>query len=395
MFKNITRTVWIISIISLLNDFSSEMLYPIIPLYLKQIGYGTLIIGILEGLAECIAGFSKMYMGSLSDKFQKRLPFIQFGYALSILSRPLIGISNYIGLIFTARSFDRIGKGIRSGARDALLSDEATKETHAEVFGFHRSMDTLGAVLGPLAALIYLYFNPENYKTLFLITLLPGLVSIVFTFILKEKRETKINITKKKVSLKENFSFYKQAPLPYLKLVAIFILFSLVNSSDMFLLLRAKEVGLKETEMIMLYILFNLVYAFFAFPIGKLADKMSKNTVLVIGLLLYALSYFLFSFNIHSISIIIAFVLYGLFYAFTNGIMKVLLIEKVSSTQKASAIGFYEGLNSFGLLLANMLTGFIWYQFGAEIALGLNAVIVLIIAVVLITNYKLSVTKEL
>lgn len=393
MFKNITKTILIISFISLLNDFSSEMLYPIIPLYLKQIGYGTLIIGILEGLAECIAGFSKMYMGSLSDKFQKRLPFIQFGYALSIISRPLIGISNYIGLIFTARSFDRIGKGIRSGARDALLSDEANKENHAEVFGFHRSMDTLGAVLGPLVALIYLYFNPENYKTLFLITLAPGLISIVFTFFLNEKNNVENLVSKKKLSLKENLSFYKQAPLPYLKLVGIFILFSLVNSSDMFLLLRAKEVGFKETEMIMLYILFNLVYAFFAFPIGKLADKMNKKIVLIIGLLLYALSYFLFSFNTHSISIIVAFILYGLFYAFTNGIIKVILIEKVSSSQKASAIGFYEGLNSFGLLLANLLTGFIWYKFGAEIALGLNAFIVLIIIIILIPNYKLSKSK--
>ena len=164
------------------------MLYPIIPLYLKQIGYGSLIIGILEGMAECTAGLSKIYMGSLSDKFQKRLPFIQMGYALSILSRPLIGISNYLSLIFSARAIDRAGKGIRTGARDALLAEEATPITKAQVFGLHRSMDTLGAVLGPLFALVFLYFYPEKYKLLFLISIIPGIFSIAFTFLIKEKK---------------------------------------------------------------------------------------------------------------------------------------------------------------------------------------------------------------
>jgi MFS family permease len=388
MFKNITRTVWIISIVSLLNDFSSEMLYPVIPLYLKQIGYGSLIIGILEGIAECIAGFSKMYMGSLSDKFQKRLPFIQIGYALSILSRPLIGISNYIALIFSARAFDRIGKGIRTGARDALLADEATSSTKAQVFGLHRSMDTLGAVLGPLAALLFLYFNPEKYKLLFLISLVPGIFSIVFTFFIKEKKETFLLPPKPTFSLSENFSFYKKAPKQYLTIVFFLIIFSLVNSSDLFLLLRAKEIGISETKLIGLYILFNLVYATFSFPIGKLADRYRKMNIFLIGLFIYAIAYYLFSKNLNYTTLIITFLLYGLFYAFTNGIIKAILVETIASESKGAAIGFYEGVNSIGLLFANLITGFLWYQWGAQTAFMTTSIIVFAIAIIMTINIK-------
>ena len=383
MFKNITRTVWVISIISLLNDFSSEMLYPIIPLYLKQIGYGSLIIGILEGIAECSAGFSKMYMGSLSDKFQKRLPFIQIGYALSILSRPLIGISNYISLLFTARALDRIGKGIRTGARDALLVEEATSSTKAQVFGLHRSMDTLGAVLGPLFALLFLYFYPEKYKLLFLISILPGIFSIACSFVIKEKKSQLQEPSKPTFSLSENFSFYKKAPKPYLTLLLFLIPFSLVNSSDMFLLLKVKENGFSETQLIGLYILFNLVYAIFSYPIGKLADRYSKINIFLIGLFIYATVYLLLSKNINHATIVISFILYGLFYAFTNGIIKAILVETVPSENKGAAIGFYEGLNSIGLLIANLATGFLWYQWGPQTAFISISIIVFALAILM------------
>ena len=259
MFKHITRTVWLLSLVSLLNDFSSEMLYPVIPLYLKQIGYTTIIIGLLEGVAELIAGFSKIYMGRLSDSFQRRLPFIQVGYLLSILSRPLVGFTASLALIFTGRSIDRIGKGIRSGARDALLADECKEENRAEVFGFHRSMDTAGAILGPLVAMVYLYFHPADYRTIFIITLAPGILASLCTFLLKEK--TQDVVTARSFSFRKNFSFYKEAPSSYLKFLGLLLLFGIANSSDMFLLLRAKETGRSEANVILLYMLFNLMYA--------------------------------------------------------------------------------------------------------------------------------------
>src|SRR6478672_11960905 len=167
--KAITKTVWVLSVVSLLTDTASEMLYPIMPLYLKTIGFSIVLIGVLEGVAEATAGLSKGYFGKLSDNTGKRVPFIQIGYALSAISKPIIGFFIYPLWIFFARTIDRLGKGIRTGARDAMLSDEATPATKGKVFGFHRSMDTLGAVAGPALALLYLSFYPGQYKTLFLV----------------------------------------------------------------------------------------------------------------------------------------------------------------------------------------------------------------------------------
>lgn len=253
-------------------------------------------------------------------------------------------------------------RGIRSGARDALLADESTLETRSEVFGFHRSLDTLGAVLGPLTAMIYLYFHPNNYKALFLITLLPGIVAIFFTFLIKEK--TKISgVQKKTFSLKKHFSFYKIASPSYKKLFWILMLFSFVNSSDMFLLLKTKELGYNDSELLMFYLLFNVIYAIFAFPLGKLADKYGKSHILILGILVYAITYFGFAFTLNIAMIIGCFILYGFFYAMTQGSTKALLIQTVSSDQKSSAIGLFEGINSIMLLLANSVAGIIYFQF--------------------------------
>ncbi|WP_309613089.1 MFS transporter, partial [Flavobacterium sp.] len=163
--KVITRTVWILSIVSLFTDTASEMLYPIMPIYLKTIGFSIVLIGVLEGFAEALAGLSKGYFGQLSDNSGKRVPFVQLGYALSTISKPMMAVFTFPFWIFFARAIDRFGKGIRTGARDAILSDEATPKTKGKIFGFHRSMDTIGAVIGPTLALVYLYFYPQDYKT--------------------------------------------------------------------------------------------------------------------------------------------------------------------------------------------------------------------------------------
>ena len=156
--KYITKTVWILSVVSLYTDTASEMLYPIMPIYLKTIGFSIVLIGILEGVAEAIAGLSKGYFGKLSDNLGKRVPFVQIGYAFSAISKPMIALFIYPLWVFFARTIDSVGKGIRTGARDAILSDEATPSTKGKIFGFHRSMDTMGAVLGPALALLYLYY---------------------------------------------------------------------------------------------------------------------------------------------------------------------------------------------------------------------------------------------
>src|SRR5215831_15335517 len=185
----ITRVVLLLSLVSLFTDTASEMLYPVMPLYLKEIGFSVAAIGILEGFAEAVAGLSKGYFGTWSDNIGVRMPFVRWGYGLSALSKPMMAVFTYKWWVFFARALDRTGKGLRTGARDAILSDESIPETKARVFGFHRAGDTVGAILGPSIALLYLYFHPAQYKPLFIWALLPGVAAILVTFFLKEKRK--------------------------------------------------------------------------------------------------------------------------------------------------------------------------------------------------------------
>ena len=178
----ITKTVVILSVVSLLADVASEMLYPVIPVYLKEIGFSVFLIGILEGVVNFTAGISKGYFGKMSDEKGVRLPFVKLGYLLSALSKPLMAVFVYPLWIFLVRTIDRLGKGVRTAARDALLSQEATPATKARVFGFHRGMDTVGAAIGPVLALLFLFFYPGDYKTLFYLAFIPGMLSILFIF---------------------------------------------------------------------------------------------------------------------------------------------------------------------------------------------------------------------
>ena len=189
----ITRTIFILSLISLFADVASEMIYPVIPLYLKEIGFSVVWIGLLEGVANFTAGISKGYFGKLSDEKGLRLPFVKIGYILSTVSKPIIALFTAKLWIFFARTVDRLGKGVRTAARDALLSQQTTKENKGKVFGFHRSMDTLGAAIGPIIALIFLILYPGEYRTLFFIAFIPGVISILLIFLLKEKKTTSIN----------------------------------------------------------------------------------------------------------------------------------------------------------------------------------------------------------
>lgn len=304
---------------------ASEMLYPVMPLYLKHIGYTALFIGILEGIAESVAGLSKSYFGKLSDATGKRLPFVQLGYALSAISKPMLALFIYPWWIFLSRTIDRLGKGIRTGARDALLSDECTKENKARVFGFHRSLDTLGAVFGPAIALIFLYFYPDDYNTLFLIAFLPGLLAIVATFLIREKKKlvvAPINPKQTKVSFFAFASYWKKSSPQYKKLVTGLLIFALFNSSDVFLLLKMKESGLSDTDVIGVYIFYNLVFALLAYPIGILADRIGLKKIFITGLFVFAAVYIGFAFNNTMPVFFFLFFMYGLYAAATEGISK-------------------------------------------------------------------------
>ena len=224
--KIITRTIFILSLVSLFTDIASEMLYPIMPMYLTSIGFSVMLIGLLEGIAEATAGLSKGYFGNLSDSTDRRKPFIQFGYSLSAISKPMMAVLTFPLWIFGARTLDRLGKGIRTGARDAMLSAETTTEFKGRVFGFHRAFDTIGAALGPFAALIFLMCYPAHYKTLFLLAFIPGVLAIAMTFLVKENRTVQPASISAPVVRPGFFSFikyWKTAPREFRLLVIGFL----------------------------------------------------------------------------------------------------------------------------------------------------------------------------
>ncbi|MEO5673184.1 MAG: MFS transporter [Chitinophagales bacterium] len=364
MRKIITRTILLLSLVSLFADVSSEMLYPVMPLFLQSIGFTTVLIGVLEGFAEAIAGISKMYFGSKSDESGKRLPFVRLGYLMSAISKPMMAAFTFPLWIFSSRTIDRLGKGLRTGARDALLSDESLPEHKATVFGFHRALDTLGAAMGPLLALIYLHFNPGEYKMLFILAFIPALLSVSFTFFIRERSGEFVKPEPR--SLTEKFFYWKRSPPAFRKLMIGFLFFGLMNSSDIFLLLRAKEVSGNDTAVLVAYILYNLVFALFAFPIGRLADKIGMKRMLVIGILIFSVVYAGMSLA-HSTSMIVALlILYGIYAAATEGVGKALISNTVPRTETASAIGFYTGWNSITLMFASSAAGLIWYNVSPE-----------------------------
>lgn len=380
--KGITRAVWVLSVISLLTDTASEMLYPVMPIYLKSIGFTVVLIGVLEGLAEATAGLSKGYFGKLSDTAGKRVPFVQVGYSLSAISKPLMAFFIYPLWIFFARTIDRFGKGIRTGARDAILSSEATPATKGRVFGFHRSMDTLGAVLGPSLALVYLYYFPDDYRTLFLVAFFPGLLAIAASFLLKEKPSQQTNV-KPRVKFFSFIGYWKESPVAYKKLLVGLLVFTLFNSSDVFLLLKAKDAGLSDAAVIGVYIFYNLIYALFSYPIGILADRVGLKSILILGLIAFATVYFGMAFCSGMYVYLGLFFVYGVYAAATEGVSKAWISNIISKNDTATAIGTFAGLQSVCALMASSLTGLVWFVFGATTAFVLTAAVTLLVCIYL------------
>src|SRR6476646_141306 len=316
--KIINRTVWLLSLVSLFADMASEMLYPVVPVYLKEIGFSVFLIGVLEGVAEFTAGISKGYFGKQSDIRGVRLPFVKGGYFLSAVSKPMMALFTWPLWIFFARTIDRLGKGLRTAARDALLSQNATPQTKARVFAFHRSLDTTGAVIGPTLALAYLYFFPQRYQPLFFYAFIPGLMAVALLFFLREKRSAPA--TTKRGNFFSFFKYWNVATPDYRKLVVGLLFFALINSSDVFLLLKTKAVTGSDTLTIVAYNFYNIVYAAASYPLGALADAWGFKKVFVVGLLLFAAVYGLFGMAASTLLVFSAFFLYGIYAAATESI---------------------------------------------------------------------------
>lgn len=379
MFRTqFSKNVWLLGLISLFADISSELLYPILPLYLKEAGYSMLALGLLEGIANVIAGVSKGYFGHQSDVLQRRSVFVKWGYGLSALGKILMIGSPDLLRIFSGRITDRFGKGIRTAPRDSLLSMESTPETRAAVFGFHRGLDTLGAAIGPSLALVWLWWMPGDYSTLFTIAFIPAVISMLLAFRLKEKKvNTQVN-AKSHVGFFSYFNYWKTSHQSFRKFLFPLMLFALVNSPDVFLLMALKEAGFSDTTMIAVYILYNLLYALLAMPIGVLADRFGKIKIMLFGVFLFAVCYAGMAWMNSLAAFIVFFAVYAISISCLESVAKAVISTIVPSHERGQAIGFYTSVNSLGVLFAGAWTGGLWSMGGPQLVFSITAVVAMI-----------------
>lgn len=367
--------VIILGITSLLTDISTEMVYPLLPIYLTtRLGATPLIVGTIEGIAESLASLLKVFSGYYSDEIKKRKAFAISGYGISTVGKVILYLSFSWPMVLTARILDRFGKGIRTAPRDALIAESAKKEELGKAFGLHRAMDTLGAVIGVLIAYILIGLPSINYNKIFLASLIPAFLGVIALFFVREKGER--GIKSKKLSLEWN----KLDSRLRMFLIIMFI-FTLGNSSNQFLLLKAKNAGFNDKTVILLYLIYNIVYDVFSYPAGIISDKIGRKRMIILGYLAYGIVYFGFALAKMPTTIWMLFGIYGLYMAFTEGVEKAFISEIAPEDVRGTMIGLHATLVGIGLFPASFFAGVLWNLFGASAPFYFGGVIGLLAAI--------------
>lgn len=360
--KVLNPTVVKLGLVSLFADISSEMLYPITPIFLTTVlGASMSSVGFIEGVAEAIASLLKTYSGAWSDRISKRTPFVAVGYFLSAIAKPIIGASASWTQVLFARGLDRTGKGLRTAPRDALLSEAVAVHLRGAAFGWHRAMDTLGAAIGPLLAIFYLSFEDQNLRSIYYWALVPGLIAVGISLLVEEK-ETSPKKARKPARLFD-FGLFCGSFKGYL---AAWTVFSLTNSSDVFLLMKAKAVGISLTEIILLYCAYNFVYSVFSPYFGGLSDRIGRKRLLISGLLVFSAVYVGFSLASTRWHLWVLFSIYGLYMAATDGVGKALAVDLVDPSHKATGLGMLGTVTGISTVVASTVAGALWDNFGSS-----------------------------
>lgn len=361
MTNKIPKNIKALGIVSLLNDASSDMIYPLIPLFLtKTLGASYLTVGIIEGIAESTASLMKVFSGWLSDKLKQRKSLTVVGYGLSMFAKPLLAVATAPWHVLVVRFSDRFGKGIRQAPRDALIAESAKEGNIGYAFGFHKMLDMTGSATGPLLAMIFLPLFDWNYRSVFLLSFFASLFAVTTLIIfVREKKPEISKIPFPKISLKIIPSTYK------LFLLALAI-FALGNCSDAFLFLRAQNVGVDPIYIPALYAVMNLCFAALAILFGKLSDKIGPGKIMIGGYLVFALTHFGFANAATSFSIWPLFLMFGVFSAMTESIQKTIAVKISDPQLKGTMLGLMHMTIGIFQLPASILAGFFWEKFGPK-----------------------------
>ena len=354
--ESLSPTVKTLGVVSLCTDVSSEMVYPLNPIFLTQVLRAPAwTVGLIEGLAESVASILKLYSGWLSDRTGRRKPFTVAGYALSALAKPLIAIAGVWGHVLGARFMDRVGKGLRTAPRDALITESCAPSQRGRAFGFHRSMDTLGAVIGPLLGYIFLLRYPDQIRKLYLFAFVPGLLGVLVLGLFVRER-AKARDTGKRAPI---FSFRQLSP-EYRRYLLVVALFGFGNSSDAFLLLRAQNMGVELHHMLLLYALFNVVEAVLGYSAGGLSDRVGRRPLVAAGYFVFAAVYLGFAVFHSTVAVWILFPIYGLYYTLTQGTQRALAADLAHPDRRGSEIGAFHMVVGLAALPASVFAGWLY-----------------------------------
>jgi len=383
----ISKNVFILGLVSFFNDVASEMIYPLVPIFLTSVlGAPVAVVGLIEGIAESTASVLKVVSGWLSDKWRKRKPFVVAGYSFSAFSKILLSLAFSWPFVLIARFIDRFGKGTRTSARDALIAESSENSVRGRSFGFHRALDTLGAVVGPLIALFAIHFLDNNFRLIFFLAFIPACIGILLLIFVKEKRK------EKNLSPTLNISWHNLDPSFKIFLLISFI-FALGNSSDAFLILRAQNLGLSVTLVVLAYVLFNFTYAIFSMPAGIISDKVGPKKVLFSGFLLFSFIYLFFGLTKVSLFLWLLFPFYGMYMALTEGVGKAYISNLVPQEKSGTAFGIYQTTIGFCTFFASLIAGLLWTYIGVSAPFifgSIMAVISAFLFVVLERKIKLA-----
>lgn len=376
--RGLARNVFFAGLVSLFMDVSSEMVYPLVPLFLTDVlGATKTAVGVIEGIAEATASILKIFSGWISDRLGRRKLLMSVGYGISVVSRPVIAWAGTWFEVLTARFIDRFGKGIRTAPRDAIIADSTERSRLGLAFGFHRMMDTVGGVIGPTLAVALLYLFSGDLRLVFLASAIPGVIAVALIIIfIKEKRHPGYAHVKAPKLAISSFDGRFRA---YLVVIGIF---SLGNFSDAFLILQAQNLGVQKELIPVVYLLFNLVYAVSSAPMGLVADRIGLRAVVAAGFLLYSAVFTAIAFSSSSVHIWFLLPLYGVYKGMSEGNQRAYLAAIAPAEARATAFGVYHTVVGLALLPASLIAGVLWDRLGAKAAflfggvMGLTAAIV-------------------
>lgn len=359
----IPRGVWALGFVSLFMDISSEMIHGLLPLFLVSVlGANALIVGIIEGIGEALALIVRLFAGVLSDYLKRRKPLVLIGYLLGTLSKPLFALANSDGFVLTARSLDRIGKGIRGAPRDALIADLTPAKIRGAAYGLRQSLDSMGAVLGPSLAIVFMWLSNDNFRFVFWLAVIPGLLSVaVIVLFVKEPKQHPAD-----ANIRFHLSDIKKLSRIYWLILIVGMVFTLARFSEAFLLLRAQETGLPTHFVPLMLIIMSFTYALGAYPAGLLSDKWGRSGLLLLGLSVLVVTHLVLAFSTTVVFIAVGAALWGLHLALTQGLFAALVADTCAPKLRGSGFGLFSFATGIAILMASVIAGLLWDVFGSQ-----------------------------